>query len=107
MDQCEDLYGVAKGQPENVLDRGAKAPSEIPQDVALELAKLDPGEVSTALTRANGQTLVFLMLCDRVTESNAETSREAVKNKLRHRELEGYAALLLEQARADARIIRQ
>ena len=107
VDQCDDLYGVAKGQPENVLDRGAKAPNQIPQDVALELAKLDPGEVSTALTRANGQTLVFLMLCKRVTEQNAEASREAVKNQLRQRALEGYAKLLLEQARADARIIRQ
>ena len=62
VDVCDDLYGIAKGQPAEVLDRGSLPPSEIPDDIALELAKLDPGEVSTTLTRANGQTLVFLML---------------------------------------------
>jgi len=107
VDQCDDLYGTAKDQPANVLDRGAKAPSEIPQDVAIELAKLDPGEVSTALTRANGQTLVFLMLCKRTTAANADTDREAVVSSIRQRKLQGFAKQLVEQARADSRIIRQ
>ncbi|WP_411975174.1 peptidylprolyl isomerase [Sulfitobacter faviae] len=107
VDQCDDLYGVAKGQPANVLDRGTKAPAEIPQDVAIELAKLDPGEVSTALTRANGETLVFLMLCNRTTAANADVNREAVVSSIRQRKLEGYATQLLEQARAEARITRQ
>ena len=80
---------------------------EIPQDVAIELAKLDPGEVSTALTRANGETLVFLMLCNRTTAANADVNREAVVSSIRQRKLEGYATQLLEQARAEARITRQ
>jgi peptidyl-prolyl cis-trans isomerase SurA len=88
-----------------VLDRGAKKPAEIPQDIAIELAKLDPGESSTALTRASGQTLVFLMLCKRTAEANAEVSREAVVSSLRQRKLQGYADQLTEQLRADARII--
>ena len=107
VDQCDDLYGTAKGQPANVLDRGAKAPGDIPQDVAIELAKLDPGEVSTALTRANGQTLVFLMLCKRTTAANADADREAVISSIRQRKLQGFAQQLVEQARADARIIRK
>ncbi len=107
VDQCDDLYGVAKGQPANVLDREVKAPSEIPQDVAIELAKLDPGEVSTTLTRANGQTLMFLMLCKRVTAANADVDREAVISSIRQRKLQGFAQQLVDQARADARIIRQ
>ena len=74
VDVCDDLYGIAKGQPEEVLERGAKKPSEIPQDIAIELAKLDPGESSVALTRANGQTLVFLMLCKRTADANAEAT---------------------------------
>lgn len=106
VDTCDDLYATAKGQPAQVLDRGAKAPGEIPQDVAIELAKLDPGEVSTALTRSNGQTLVFLMLCKRTAEANAEVDREAVINALRQRKLEGYSKQMIEQARADARITR-
>lgn len=104
VDTCNDLYGVAQGQPESVLDRGAKKPGEIPQDIAIELAKLDPGESSTALTRSNGQTLVFLMLCKRTAEANAEVSREAVVSSLRQRRLQGYADQLMEQLRADARI---
>lgn len=105
VDTCNDLYAVAQGQPESVLDRGAKKPAEIPQDIAIELAKLDPGESSTALTRAGGQTLVFLMLCKRTAEANAEVSREAVVSSLRQRKLQGYADQLTEQLRADARII--
>lgn len=104
VDVCDDLYGVAKGQPAEVLDRGAKKPSEIPQDVAIELAKLDPGESSIALTRSNGQTLVFLMMCKRTAEANAEVDREAVTSSIRQRKLQGYADQLVEQLRADARI---
>ena len=106
VDRCDDLYAVAKGQPESVLDRGSKAPSEIPQDIAIELGKLDPGEVSTALTRAEGQTLVFLMLCNRTAEVNAEATREGVIQVLRQERLQAYAAQFLEQLRADARITR-
>tara|TARA_R110002074_G_scaffold48047_7_gene123067 strand:+ start:5376 stop:6596 length:1221 start_codon:yes stop_codon:yes gene_type:complete len=104
VDVCDDLYGIAEGQPAEVLDRGAKKPGEIPQDVAIELAKLDPGESSVALTRANGQTLVFLMLCKRTAEVNAEVDRESVIGSIRQRKLQGYAEQLLEQLRADARI---
>lgn len=104
VDVCDDLYGIAKGQPAEVLDRGAKKPGEIPQDVAIELAKLDPGESSIALTRADGQTLVFLMLCNRTAEANAEVDRDSVIASIRQRKLQGYADQLLEQLRADAQI---
>ena len=107
VDTCNDLYGIAKGQPEEVLERSTKAPSEIPQDIAIELSKLDPGESSVALTRSNGQTLMFLMLCKRVAAANAEASREDVLNALRQRKLQGYADLLMAQLRANARILMQ
>lgn len=107
VDTCDDLYGVAKGQPADVLQRETKAPAEIPQDIAIELSKLDAGEVSTALTRANGQTLMFLMLCGRTAAANEGASREDVVAELRQQRLAGYADQLLEQLRADARIARQ
>ncbi|MCX7559597.1 peptidylprolyl isomerase [Sulfitobacter sp. F26204] len=107
VDTCDDLYGIAKDQPEEVLDRGTKAPAELPQDIAIELAKLDPGEVSTALTRSNGETLVFLMLCKRTAQANAEVSREDVISTLRQRKLQGFANNYMEQLRADARILMQ
>ncbi len=105
VDVCDDLYGVAQGQPEEVLERGSKAPGDIPQDIAFELSKLDLGEVSTALTRAEGQTLVFLMLCGRTAELNEDVAREDVARSLRSTRLNAYADSLLDQLRADARIV--
>ncbi|KMK67602.1 peptidylprolyl isomerase [Puniceibacterium sp. IMCC21224] len=104
VDRCDDLYGAAKGQPEEVLERGSKAPADIPTDIAIELSKLDPGEVSTALTRANGQTLVFLMLCGRSTAISADASREDLAIGLRNRQLGSQADSYLAALRADARI---
>jgi len=104
VDVCDDLYAFAKDQPESVLDREAKAPADIPQDFAIELSKLDEGEVSTALTRSDGQALVFLMLCGRTAEQNADVSRENVTNSIRQQRLSGYADSLLAEMRAEARI---
>lgn len=105
-DTCDDLYGVAHGQPDNVLDRESRAPDEIPRDIALELAKLDPGEVSTALTRSNGETLMFLMLCGRAPEQDEDRpSTEELAASIRDRRLQSFADAYLEQLRAEARII--
>lgn len=106
VDTCDDLYGVAKGQPEEVLERGTKAPGEIPADIAGELAKLDTGEVSTALTRANGQTLVFLMLCGRSFDLSGAVSREGVALDIQNRRLGSFSEGYLQQLRSEARIIR-
>ena len=107
IDTCDDLYGIAKDQPPEVLDRVDASPSEIPRDIALELAKLDLNEVSTALTRNNGQTLVFLMLCTRTVDRGEETSRADVANALTQQRLQAFAESLVEQLRADATIIEQ
>jgi len=105
-DTCDDLYGVAFGQPEQVLERGSKAPEEIPTDIALELAKLDPGEISTALTRAGGQTLVVLMMCGRTPKIEGEgPSPEQITGFIRNRRLDSFANGYLEQLRAEARIV--
>lgn len=105
IDTCDDLYGIAKDQPVEVLDRIQTSPSDIPRDVALELAKLDRNEVSTALTRNNGQTLMFLMLCNRTRDLGEDTSRADVANALTQQRLQAFSASLLEQLRADATII--
>ncbi|MFY0633148.1 MAG: peptidylprolyl isomerase [Vannielia sp.] len=70
VDSCNDLYGVAKGLPPERLTRETKAPADVPGDIAIELAKLDAGESSTALT--SGNALVFLMLCGRTTATLAD-----------------------------------
>lgn len=107
VDRCDDLYATAKGQPPEVLERKTQKPGEIPQDIAIELSKLDRGEVSTTLTRSNGQTLVFLMMCGRTALQNEGTTREQAANQLRQQKLERYADQYLEQLRANARIVRQ
>ncbi len=102
VDSCDDLYGIAFGQPETVLDRQSQKPSEIPSDIALELAKLDPGESSTALTRNSGQTLVFLMLCGRTGELAGDASREDIANALTQQRLTAFSDSYLSQLEADA-----
>lgn len=106
IDTCDDLYGVAKGQPPEVLVRETKAPGEIPADVARELDALDPGEVSTNLTRSNGQVLVFLMLCGRSPALDGDgPSPEDLSNFVRNQRLSSLADGYLAQLRAEARIV--
>lgn len=107
VDTCDDLYGIAKDQPEDILERGSKLPAEIPSDIALELAKLDDNEVSTALTRSDGQTLVFLMLCGRSTALTEGIGREELSLQLKNRRLIAYAEGFLAELRSAARIREQ
>lgn len=102
VDTCDDLYGVAQGQPEETLERDVLPPAQIPQDVALELAKLDPGEASYNLTRADGQTLVFLMLCGRTPDLGEGLNRDTVRTQLLSRRLTTFADALLADLRAAA-----
>ncbi|WP_170413951.1 peptidylprolyl isomerase [Ruegeria atlantica] len=107
VDTCDDLYGIAKDQPAEVLQRVEASPSEIPRDVAIELSKLDLNEVSTTLTGNNGQTLKFLMLCTRTLDRGEDTTRVDVANALTQQRLQAFAESLIEQLRADATIIEQ
>jgi peptidyl-prolyl cis-trans isomerase SurA len=107
---CDDLYGIAQGEPASVLERHSKAPDEIPQDVALQLAQLDPGEVNTSLTRNNGQVLVFLMLCGRTplvegADGGDGPSVEELTSFVQSTRLESFANGYLAQLRAEARIV--
>lgn len=102
---CNDLYGIAKGEPESTLERGTKSVADIPNDIAIELAKLDENEASTALTRANGQTLVFLMLCKRTHLSEEEQpDLAAVSEGIFNQRLSAQADLYLAELRANANI---
>lgn len=102
VDTCDDLYGVLRNEPAEMLDRIVAAPSEISADVALELARLDPGEVSYNLTRDNGQTLVFLMMCARNQAGAENVDPDAVRSQIVSQRLAGLANALLEDLRASA-----
>ncbi len=104
-DSCDDLYGAAKGLPAEQLERQALPPSDIPQDIAIELAKLDPGETSTLLTRNDGQTLMLLMLCGRTAEASQDVDRGAVANQLRSAKLSSFADSYMAELKADALIV--
>lgn len=104
VDTCDDLYGVARALPPEQLERVTLPIAQIPTDVAMELARLDPGEYSTGLTRANGQTLVFLMLCKRVPAAAEGVDREAVANQLRAQRIGGFGDALLADLKAAATI---
>ncbi len=107
VNRCDDLYGIGFGQPIEQLQRESHAPSEIPRDIALELAKMDDNEITSNLTTANGQSLILLMLCGRTAQLNEEVSREDVAQALRNQRLESYAKSYLSQLRAEARIVEK
>lgn len=104
-DSCDDLYGVANGLPEDRLTRTTAAPSEIESDIALVLAGLDEGESAAALTRNDGQTLLYVMLCSRLPVVDGGIDRETVANRLSSRQLSQQADLLLAELRANATIV--
>jgi len=102
IDTCDDLYGIAEGQPEERLLRDVLPIEEIQGDIVLELAKLDEGEVSTALTTGDGQALVFLMLCGRTLALNADADREIVRQNLFAQRIGSYASGYISELKSDA-----
>ena len=107
VDVCDDLYGVARGLPADRLQRQTVPAGQIPAAVAQQLAQLDDGEVSTALTTADGRALMFLMLCSRPSSVEpVEVDRAAIADQLRGQRLGGYAGNYLEELRAEIPITR-
>ncbi len=104
VDTCDDLYGIAQGEPEETLQRETLPPADIPQDIAIELSKLDEGESSSALLSSDGSALVFLMMCGRTPDLGEDVDRDSIANQLRNERLNGFSRSYLEQLRADARI---
>ncbi|VAW01422.1 Periplasmic chaperone and peptidyl-prolyl cis-trans isomerase of outer membrane proteins SurA [hydrothermal vent metagenome] len=108
IDICDDLYGIAQGEPEENLERTSKAPEEIPPGIALELARLDPGEVSTTLTSADGKFLKLLMLCGRAPKLEGEgPSSDQLAGFIRNQRLDSFSKGYLEQLRSEARIFEK
>ncbi|MFD0979768.1 peptidylprolyl isomerase [Tropicimonas aquimaris] len=102
-DTCDDLHGINLGQPPERLTFETLPASEVPRDIALELAKLDPGETSAALIR--GGNLAMLMLCARTPVFEEQPDRERVRNQLINQRLAAYGDGYLAELRADAIIL--
>jgi peptidyl-prolyl cis-trans isomerase SurA len=103
-DECNDLYGQAKGLPEDRLTVTKAGLEEVPGDVALELSRLDPGEASTDLTRGGFRRL--LMLCGREQVVDPVPTRDQIREQVINQKLEGMAEGYLEELRSAA-IIRE
>ena len=101
VDTCNDLYGLARGLPADVLTRDTVPPAQIPQGIALELAKLDMDETSVTTT-ADGNAML-VMMCGR-TYGDAQTDPEALRAQLQSQRLEQFANALLADLRAAATI---
>ncbi|WP_137112319.1 peptidylprolyl isomerase [Rhodobacter sp. SY28-1] len=99
-DECNDLYGQASGLPEDRLTVTKSALEAVPGDVALELARLDPGEASTALTRGGFRRL--LMLCGREQVLEPAPTRDQIREQVINQKLEGMAEGYLEELRSAA-----
>jgi peptidyl-prolyl cis-trans isomerase SurA len=112
MDTCDDIHGQGRLIGAMPWSRQSRAPAALPRDVALELARLDPGEVSATLTADDGAALRFLMLCGRVwqpaelTEETAQ-AREAARRALLEQRLQSHAESFLAELRAEARIVER
>ena len=74
----------------------------MPADVALELAKLDPGEVSTTIRQ--GPNTVLLMLCSRTVTETPPQSQDDLRNALFNARVNTLADAKLDKLRAAANI---
>ena len=77
---------------------------QVPAAIGAELAQLDPGESSSAITR--GPWRVFLMLCSRTAVQELPAQRDDIRTQLINARLGGLAERYLSELKADA-IIRE
>ena len=103
-DDCDMLQGEAKSLPEDRMTLTKAGMEAVPNDVALELAKLDPGETSVALTRGGYRRM--LMLCSREPVLEPMPTRDQIREQVINQKLEGMAEGYLEELRSAA-IIRE
>lgn len=127
-DGCGDLYPIARGLAPERLRLTRQPMGAVPQDIGLDLARLDPGEFVLRGGAAGGTEL--LMLCQRtgipadapppatmpVTTAETEAAdeaasgaasgpavdREAIRNRLGNQQLTALAEAFMEELRSEA-----
>ena len=102
-DNCDDLYGLAYGMPEDRLSVETTAAKDLPADVRAAIASMDPNETSMDLVRG-GQN-VLLMLCKRAPATESTIDRNIVANRILNVRLATLAADHLTEIRARTRVI--
>lgn len=106
VDACDDFHGVLRGASEETLRIETRKLPELGPDVAMEIARLNPGQGSTGLSQ--GDTLVYLHLCER-TLAGADTpfEREGVRERIFNDRVGQMSSAFLAELRADAHIVRR
>lgn len=104
VDSCYDLNGQANGMPADRLTMTTAPATEVPSDVGLELARLDPGESSVALTRSGYRRM--LMLCSREPTQKEPVNRDQIREQVINQKLEILSEGYLEELRSAA-VIRE
>lgn len=104
VDSCYDLNGQANGMPADRLTMTTAPATEVPSDVGLELARLDPGESSVALTKAGYRRM--LMLCSREPTQKEPVNRDQIREQVINQKLEILSEGYLEELRSAA-VIRE
>lgn len=100
---CDNLYPFARALEPEQLVRERVAESRLPAAYRAEIAKLDPGEISTALTSPTG-AMVVLMVCARGNAVPRSLTRGAVEQKLKNKRITTLGQNALAEQRANAHI---
>ncbi|SMX22028.1 peptidyl-prolyl cis-trans isomerase SurA [Boseongicola aestuarii] len=99
IDTCDDLYGIAKDLPEDMLIRESRPLTALPADIRAQIDFLDVNEATTALVRGSQSTV--LMLCGRQQAFESTVDFELVGTRLLNTRLTSIAADYLADLRAD------
>jgi peptidyl-prolyl cis-trans isomerase SurA len=102
IDTCDDLYGIAKGLPENRLIRETEPSTQLSSSIRAAIVDLDAGE--TTVIERSGQSAV-VMLCERRPSQESTVDLEIIGNRLLNARLGATAANELAKLRADMIII--
>ncbi|GHA40388.1 chaperone SurA [Amylibacter ulvae] len=100
-DRCLDLRANAEKYGANAYQESAALQSELPQTIAMELAKLDRNEAGYYANSAGGMSVI--MLCSRTTELQ-EGEREALRGNIFNRKIAGLGNGYLQELKGSAYI---
>jgi len=100
---CDSIGPFARGLPDAALVQREALMQSIPQSDAVELARLDRGEITANTTE--GGNLVVLMLCARELEFDEPPADGMVRNMIFEQRLGAMADVRLQELIADAEII--
>lgn len=101
VDTCLDMRAAAQ-KASGAFSEGAGTAQEVPTNIALALANLDPKETTT-ITQSNGQ-LNVVMLCARNQEL-IEGERETIRESLFSRKVANLGSGYLQELKGDAIIV--